>query len=216
MRQFVIENPSDQHGKARNHHGEAPEKQWHQHLCSAAAEVSPTRRHGVCRADNFGRKHHGGVVLRDDERRTDCSDGKAEEQEHLVIVRQPNQHDRKRPEYQQPGVGKAGTHAVAEPANAKPRNDGDGYARDDGVADLCLGEMQFVADHSHERSNAEPSKEAQEKREPTHVESPHWRRLEIEQADSWGSAIEPDLPGRGHLYAAAATTSIASRTMPLR
>jgi hypothetical protein len=48
-------------------------------------------------------------------------------------------------------------------------------------ANLFFRQMQFVADHRHERRQAEPSEEAQKKREPGHVKGPHWRAVKIQK-----------------------------------
>ena len=59
----------------------AGEQQRHHHLRDAAAQVAPTGGRGIRGSDNVRREHHRGVVLRDDEGRSDGADRQPEKQE---------------------------------------------------------------------------------------------------------------------------------------
>jgi hypothetical protein len=48
------------------------------------------------------------------------------------------------------------------------------------IAGLLLGQMQFAKDNRHQRSEAEPAEEAEEKCEPSHVEGTHGRAVEVQ------------------------------------
>src|SRR5262249_46301199 len=73
---------------------------------------------------------------------------------------------------------------IAEPADQQAGDHRDCHGRDDRVADLFLGQMQFLADHGHQRREPEPAEKAQEKRQPRHVEGAHGSAPEIEQTNS--------------------------------
>ena len=113
---------------------ESREQQRHHHLRDAAAEVAPSGRGRIRRADDVGREHHRGVELRDDERCADRADGEAEHEEGRVVVREADAHDRQRAEDQQPGVRSPRAEAVAEPADQQSREHGD---RDRGNDRCC-------------------------------------------------------------------------------
>ena len=78
----------------------------------------------VGRSNHVGREHHGGVVLRHDEGGPDDADPQPEEQEGLVVVGQPDGHNRNRTDNQQPRVGDARADAVAQPAHHQPGHHG--------------------------------------------------------------------------------------------
>nr|GFD57749.1 hypothetical protein [Tanacetum cinerariifolium] len=85
---------------------------------------APAARHGIGRAHHVGRKHHGRVELRDDERRTNDANGKAEKQKALVTVTQANKHNRQRAHRQQQRVSQPRADGVAELAHEQARQDG--------------------------------------------------------------------------------------------
>ena len=55
---------------------------------------------------------------------------------------------------------------------------------DDGVANLRFGKQQVFPHHRHQRGDAKPAEEAQEKGEPGQVEGPHLRGGQAEQVDA--------------------------------
>jgi hypothetical protein len=49
---------------------------------------------------------------------------------------------------------------------------------------LFFGEVQFLADYRHQRSEPEPAEETQEKGQPRHMKRAHGHASEIEQTHS--------------------------------
>jgi hypothetical protein len=75
-------------------------------------------------------------------------------------VREADAHYRQCSENQQPGISAPRTDPVAQPADQQPRKNRKRHGRDDGVSNLLLGQVQFVANDWHERRDAEPAKKA--------------------------------------------------------
>ena len=150
----------------------------------AASQVAPPGRRGVCRPHHVGSEHHRGVVLRDDEGRSNDADAQAEQEEGLVAVGQSNGHDRNRPDDQQPRVRPPRPGAVAQPPEDEARRDGHQHGCDDGVAHLRLGEAEVVPHNGHHGGNAEPPEEGQEEGHPRHVKGPHVGLGHAEQTDA--------------------------------
>ena len=166
------------------------EDQRHHHLRYAAAQISPARRRRVRGAHYVGREHHGGVILRDHERRADRADRQAEQQKRLIVMRKPDEHHRESnrgsaARYKR-GAGRCGRTETDQRAD----DHGDRNGRDREIADLRFGEVEFRADHGHQRRKPEPSEETDEECEPRHVERPHRNAGEVSEPDAGGFVFQ--------------------------
>ncbi len=193
----VVRDSAQKHRDAGNEHRHAPappgagaqadegrEQQRHRHLRGSSAEVAPAGGRRVGGSHYVRSEHHGGVVLRHDEGRADDADGEAEREKRRIVVREADAHHRQRTQNQQAGVGFARADAVAQPADEKASEHRQRHRCDDRVAGLRLGQVQFLPDDRHQRSDAEPAEEAKKERDPGHVERAHGRTGEISQANA--------------------------------
>ena len=117
----------------------------------------------------------------DDEGRADGANGQPEQQKGLEAVGEADQHDRKSAENHQARIGLSRSDPVAQGADEKPDEDGHRHRSDNGPTDIGFCKPQILPHHRHQRRDAEPAEEAQEKRHPRQMEGAHLNGLQAEQ-----------------------------------
>ena len=174
--------PAQRFGHAQHQHG--AEQQRHQRLCRTAARIAPAGGGGIRRAHHAGRKHHRGVILRDDKAGTDGADAQAKEQKAFIALRSGHAQHGNGAQQQQARVRLARAVAVAQGADDQAHEDGDGDGRDIDIRHLRQGKAELALDDRHQRCTGEPGEETHEKCHPRQVECPHGRRGEGEERDA--------------------------------
>ena len=147
-------------------------------------QVAPSGRGGVGRSNHVGSEHHRGVVLGDDEGRSNDADSQTEQEKGLIAVGKANGHDRNGPDDQQPRIRPPRPDAVAQPPDHQARRNGHQHGGDDGVAHLRLGEAKVVPHDGHHGGNPKPPEEGQEEGHPRHVKGAHVGWGHAKQADA--------------------------------
>jgi hypothetical protein len=130
------------------------------------AGIAPAANCGIGGPDDIGGEHHGGVELRDDERRPDRANGEAKYQECFVGGGKGDPDDGGRAENEERGINQTGTIAVAKRSDHHTRDNCNAHGGNIDVGDLTGREFKFAFDDGHQRRHGEPGEKADEKGQP--------------------------------------------------